>query len=251
MQKEILILAKSIKHGGCCVAGVEIEYTAGGTRVLGKQWVRPVSETATGTSSGAIPKTECDSFCVGDIVLVDLDRPAPTFAQSENWIWAGTPFRKTGEVKDNRILGCLTEGYQKIWFDPRTSRDDQISESEAREQGIGHSLILVAPENLVLDLELKQTAYGASKRIFASFSCQGKTYKRLAVTDPALRKVFWNQFPQELGSTVRKTLKHGDKYWLTLSLSPSFAPDWGGPAHHYVLVAAVIDHSGYLNRTYG
>jgi hypothetical protein len=251
MQKEILILAKSIKRGDCCIAGVEMENTAGGHRVLGHNWVRPVSESADGACSGAIPKAECDTFCVGDIVLVDLSRPAPIFAQEENWIWAGTPFRKSGQLRDNRILSYLTNSAQQVWSDPATARDDQISEDAASQQNIGHSLMLVAPANLTFSLELKQTDYGLRKSIFASFVYQGKTYQRLAVTDPALRKVFFNQFPQSVGITVSKTLNHGDNYWLTLSLSPKFGPVCGGPAHHYALVAAVIDHSGYLNRTFG
>jgi hypothetical protein len=251
MQKEILILAKSIKHGGCCVAGIEIEYTADGCRVLGDGWVRPVSESAHGKCSGAIPREECDRLRVGDIVLLDVDRPAPIFAQKENWTWAGTPLRKSGELRDNRILNYLVNSDQQIWFDPTTDRDDQISEAAAHQQDIGHSLMLVAPENLVFSFELKQTGYGIRKRIFASFMYQGKTHHRLAVTDPALMKVFCNQFPKTLGVTINKTLNHGDNYWLTLSLSPKFAPVSNGPAHHYALVAAVIDHSGYLNRRYG
>lgn len=251
MQKEILILAKSAKHGGYCVAGVEVEQAAGGHRVLGNNWVRPVSELSDGTCSGAIPREMCDSFQVGDIVIADLKGHAPVVGQQENWVWAGTPFKSAGKVSDIRVLRYLTAPAQPIWFDVSTNRDDQVSECTVIRNGIGHSLMLVAPEDLVFSLEVEQTSYGLRKRIFATFSHQGKTFQRLVVTEPSLRKIFSNQFPREEGVTVSKRLNHKDSYWLTLSLSPKFSGTCGGPAYHYLLVAAVIDHSGYLNRRYG
>lgn len=250
MQKEILILAKSVKGGGCCVAGIEVERSADGLPVLGNNWVRPVSAANNVSYSGAIPNGECNHYRVGDLVWMDLKGQAPIFAQQENWMWAGTPFQKSGELDDNRRLEYLANTNNKVWFDRATARDDQISESAALQQDISHSLMLVAPQNLVFSLELEQTSYGVKKRVFASFTLGDKTYQRFSVTDPAIRKVFINQFPNTVGQAVTKTLNHGDGYWLTLSLSPKFVCG-NGRAHHYVLVAAVIDHTGYLNRRYG
>lgn len=250
MQKEILILAKSVKHGGCCVAGIEVGRSADGLPVLGNNWVRPVTAVNNGSSSGAIPKDECNHYSVGDLVWMNLQSAVPVCAQQENWTWAGTSFRKSGELDDNRRLEYLTNTDNKVWFDRTTVRDDQISESVVLQQKISHSLMLVAPQHLVFSLELEQASYGVKKRVFASFTLGDKTYQRISVTDPAVRKVFSNQFPNTVGQAVTKTLNHGDGYWLTLSLSPKFVCG-NGRAHHYVLVAAVIDHTGYLNRRYG
>lgn len=251
MRKEVLILAKSIKKGGYCVAGREIERNANGRRVPGAHWVRPVLGNGERACSGAIPKPAFGRFRIGDIVQMDLARPAPHLAQQENWVWAGTPFRRVGEISSPRSLGYFADRDPGVWFDTSTHRDDQISEEYVREQRIEHSLTMITPTNLVFQLELVATPYGERRRIFVSFEYRGQAHRRIPMTDPALMKVFGSQFPQSPGATVNRTLNHGDNYWLTLSLSPLYTPADGCTAHHYVLVAAVIDHTGYLNRRYG
>jgi len=247
MQKHMLVLAKSFKAGDFCVAGLEVGNSVNGHQVLKRNWLRPVSANSSDECIGPIPKGACDNFRVGDVVQLDLVAPRPIIAQPENWLWRESNIRLTRSSVNPQVLRPFADTAEPIWFDPATKRDDQISASYAKSQEIDSSLMLVAPQNLVFTLELSQMATGTRKRIFASFVHKGQAFQRIAVTDPAVCAVFCNQFPSVPGAWVQKTLNHNDNYWLTLSLSPAF----GTPAHHYVLVAAVIDHTGYLNRKYG
>ena len=247
MQKHMLVLAKSFKAGDFCVAGLEVGNSVNGHQVLKRNWLRPVSANSSNECIGPIPKGACEDFRVGDVVQLDLVAPRPIIAQPENWLWRESNIRLTRSNVNPQVLRPFANSVEPIWFDPATERDDQISTSYAKSQEIDSSLMLVAPQNLVFTLELSRTAKGLRKRIFASFVHQGQAFQRIPVTDPSVCAVFCNQFPSVPGTVVQKTLNHNDNYWLTLSLSLEF----GTPAHHYVLVAAVIDHTGYLNRAYG
>ena len=247
MQKHMLVLAKSYKRGGFCIAGIEVGYAANGGQVLKRNWLRPVAADYSDKCTEPMPKSVCGSFRVGDVVQLDLVAPRPMVAQPENWLWQGSDIHLAHRSANPIALQTIANSANSIWCDPATGRDDQISASYAKSQEIDSSLMLVAPQNLVLTLELSQTATGTRRRILASFVHKGQAFQRIAVTDPAVFAVFCNQFPSVPGAWVQKTLNHNDNYWLTLSLSPAF----GTPAHHYVLVAAVIDHTGYMNRNYG
>lgn len=246
MQKEILVLAKSYKTGGFCIAGVEVDKGTDGQRRLTRRWIRPVSRQ-NGTTSGSIPSVACSNFSVFDLIGIDLEKHQPMAGQPENWQWPESAIHTLAPKPDRRVLHQLANCSAAIWHDPSTARDDQISAPHTISMGIEHSLMLIAPQNLVFSLELQRFGNEVRKRIFVSFTHNGQTYRRIAVTDPAIFRVFTNQFPIAIGACARKRLHHGDNYWLTLSLSPCF----GKTPCHYIIAAAVIDHTGYLNRTYG
>lgn len=243
MQKELLVLAKSQKPGGFCVAGVEIEKSAEGQRNLTSNWIRPVVDKPGEGKIGSIPYAACEGFFVFDVINVELAEHCPEPGQPENWLWSGADLNKVVTIPNHDILGGLANHDEDIWFDDHTHRDDQISLIYEHNQGIDRSLMMVQPEQLSFKLELQDEN---KKKIFASFIHKGKKLEHIPVTDPILHRLFARQFPTDIGESVVKTLKHGDRYWLTMSLTPRFT----AMECHYVLVAAVIDQTGYLNRNY-
>ena len=97
MDKELLILAKSMKQGGYCVAGLAIEQTASGEANLTQQWIRPVTNNPQSGCAGSLSFASCQDFQVFDRVRFPLQGPAEVEGQQENWTWPGTQPIKTGQ----------------------------------------------------------------------------------------------------------------------------------------------------------
>ena len=246
MQKEILVLAKSTKPGGFCVAGPEVLRAANGSRSLSRNWIRPVAMASDGEATRAIPAQLCANFAVLDLITVDLSSHMPLRGQPENWLWQNTRACVTQPLEQLEVLDRLVDPHISPWNDPTTDRDDEISTVQIRAKADTRSLMLIAPQDLVFHLELQNRGFGLRRRVFASFAFNGGEYQRIPVTDPIITRIFAHQFPDTVGTTIDQRLNHGSNYWLTLSLSACF----GRKKCHYMLVAAVIDQTGYLNRSY-
>ncbi len=242
MRKEILVLAKSRKHGGYCVAGLEVVTLPDGHKRITHNWVRPVLLESDGGATGALPKAWCDSFRVLDCIVMDVKGLAPDAVQQENWLLVRAPVKGDYSLSQVAWLDGVAAN-DDLWRDAASHRDDRIGALCA--QSAGRSLVLIQPQSLQFQLKLSNTPYGIKKRVLASFVHNGRAYQNISVTDPALDRVFFRQFPKELGVIFTKTLFHSDNYFLTLSLSPRFFD-----GYHYMIGAAVIDRTGYLNRTY-
>jgi len=91
MKKEIVILTKSIKHGGFCVAGIAIDTGL---------WIRLVSdddEAEGAVSKNMLQYSNGEEVAVYDIIEVELIRAVPTSVQPENWLYDKTsPWEKKG-----------------------------------------------------------------------------------------------------------------------------------------------------------
>lgn len=243
MQKEILVLAKSWKQGGFCVAGLEVRTRADGSKSLTRNWIRPVCASANSEYTGALPKVWCDSFGILDCIDLKLDRHVPAETQPENWLLRSAPVKGVYSLSDVLLLGNIAAN-DALWTDAETLRDDQIG--AAAVTGIAkRSLVLIQPRELKFRLLLRETQTGVKRKILVSFMHNGHRYRDISITDPAIGKIYSRQFPQRPGETVVTTLNHGDNYFLTLSLSPRFID-----GYHYMVGATVIDHTGYLNRNY-
>ncbi|MCG7988402.1 MAG: hypothetical protein JAY64_00145 [Candidatus Thiodiazotropha weberae] len=241
-EKYIFVLAKSSKPGGLCVAGLELTGNVGSFAYTGS-WIRPVAQNA-----GAIPSDACSDFNVSDIVKIQFDRHEPLPTQPENWLWNGADIETVQKgVNPSTLNSCLTD-CEDLWFDSSTDYDYQVSSVHGFVRGINDSLRLIQPQNLVLDLvlETRDAWESAKKKVYANFSFKGRQYSRIPLTDPKIRHVLNPRFSKTEDEVVSMPLRNGDGYWLTVSLSPPF----GGNSHHYVLVAGVIEHNGYLNRNY-
>lgn len=236
------MLAKSCKPQGYCVAGLEVVVDKKtDTKHLGN-WIRPVLPTAnTAESSDSVPAELCSNFSVLNVVTVNLSNSTPTQYQPENWV--APEFRANGVMSLNSLkpLSNVCDD-RTVWFDDKTQRDDQIRQSTVACSGSTQSLMFIQPENLRFTLSTDESK---RQKISACFSYLGRDHFNLAVTDPAMKRLFKNQFP-EYGQTPKNTaLFNADNYWLTLSLTPEFH------GYRYAVVAAVVDHSGYINRNYG
>ncbi len=245
MQKEILVLAKSCKTGGYCVGGIELVLGDDGRKYLSNTWIRPVTVTEEGQHQGCLDKHLCTGFSVFDIVEINAVPAEYIPGQPENWLLQDTRIRKVTTLSQFDVINMLAQQAGSIWSDDCTYRDDQVSPAAVVSAAQQHSLMVIQPENLTFTLEVEQKPYGLRKRVSASFTHAGKFYSNIKVTDPAVSKVFCNQFPAAPGVQYQKQLRNQDQYWMTLSLSPEFM------GNHYVLAAAILDHSGYLNRRYG
>ena len=242
MLKQILVLAKSKKMGGCCIAGLELVVDLDGQRFISSNWIRPVTIAENGEHKGCLPHSICSSFKVFDVIEIDLISAAPVFGQPENFLLNNLNISKVDSLDKFDCLKHFAKHNLTPWQDTRTVRDDQISPEALAAETSHCSLMFIQPENLVFTLTLD---FNLKKKLYASFTYQDKAYQRIPVTEPAFERLFKNEYPRVTGSSHDLTLRNGDAYWLTLSLTPEFM------GHHYMLVAGVIDHFGYLNRSYG
>jgi hypothetical protein len=244
MGKELLVLAKSRKPGGFCVAGIEIDISSNGQRRLSNRWLRPVTEIKDNGDIGALPASACRDFGVLDLIELDFVEYSPAFGQPENWRWAETNITTLYKCNYTPELSQFIDPAKPLWFDDKTVRDDEISIHNTTGHNMTHSLMLVKPKKLSFLLSLNTRSN--APRIKASFEVNNRIYRNIPVTDPVIFRIFKNQFPLCPNNEVEKKLFHNDDYWLTMSLSPCFGPR----NSRYVLVAAVIDKTSYLQRQY-
>lgn len=224
---EMIILTKSKKLGGKCIAGL---------RTDGGGWVRPVAPSPDGT---LFPQhyllTSGSEAEVLDVVKVELTEPRPEPHQPENWL-----------VSDRRwrlIARPASEEQRSILWDHIVSgptllgnQSDRIHIRRFEEEPAEASLALVIPSKI--EWTVGESVRGA-RQIRAVFKLKGATYD-LAVTDPD-----WNNRLSRLAEGVYPLtklksigLKPSDKFLLTISLGEPF-PRYR-PTHHFKLVASVI-----------
>lgn len=246
MHKELLVLAKSFKPGGFCVAGLEVGRDHQGMRVLQNNWVRPVFSSPDQCDSAALPFGSCENFGVFDTVSFEVLGHQPNAGQQENWQWAGTPTINAGIECPPHLLHDLAANSGLIWFDSSTASDNKVSVFYAEHTGRHDSVMLVQPQDMMFCLEVKNNNGKLKRCITAEFTHLDYRFSGISVTDPWVHSFFSNQFPQEVGHKVRAPLGLGDQCWLTLSLTLPFGPQ----SMRYLLVAAVIDHTLTLNRRY-
>jgi len=235
IKKHLLVLANSAKQGGRCMAGRVLE-NRNGSYIAG-EWIRPVMPHHNGCDS--MPEAVCRQVNPLDVVTLELSSAAPVVGQPENHLWQQESAIDLA-WSYNQLQGSLNgilDHPADIWRDIHAHRDDEVTSRYSASQ----SLYLIQPTDLELQLEIDPRG---RRRAYADFSYGGYRYRHIPVTDPLVRRLFINQFP--LSGTKRVRLRNGDAYWLTMSLSLPF-----GPRNcRYKFVAAIIDHSGYIQRSY-
>lgn len=174
MEKEILILTKSCKNGGYCVAGIDLET---------KKSVRLVSDDQ-GTQ-GALSKDDLryiDGECqIFDKIKVTIIREEPLLHQSENLLVDTSKcLKKLESVGIKDVLNVL-ENCKDMF--PYIFKDTCPYLSENQVSNVNHSLEIVRVKNL--KLYIKTYNYDNKEKIKtkANFEYNGEQYNEISVTD--------------------------------------------------------------------
>lgn len=188
--KTIVCLAKSIKHGGYCVAGKELT----GDRFAG--WIRTVSDR----EDEEIAPSEC-KYADGreasllDTINIPMLEPRPRAYQAENHlINTGQRWHKQGQIDWNALEPLIDTIDGPLWSNGTSSTygiNDRVPENVASQ--FTYSLALIRPEQLDICVETEGAEFGNPRRkTRAAFQVNGERYK-LAVTDPLIRTAYRSQ----------------------------------------------------------
>lgn len=168
MPKEIIILAKSFKRGGYCIAGIDTETG---------EWIRPISDDA--YNEGAVPRKDIiypngEELEIFDKVSIELISYSPTKAQPENYVYVSNiPWRKTGISSLQQVLEF--RGYDKadkIFYNTNRA----VTE---REIGGQPSLMLLNVRNSCISII---NSFG-KKKIQLNCDYNGYSYEAFRVSD--------------------------------------------------------------------
>ncbi|MEH6626597.1 MAG: hypothetical protein V7739_09135 [Motiliproteus sp.] len=248
MQKlKVLILAKSYKNGGRCIAGKLVNFTENNAVRVGA-WVRPVSNGGAGNNAmkGEMYRYEDGSEVeLLDIVEMSVLSHSPMSGQPENYVIDESQrWRKLSRL-DARCIGSITDNANDIWSETGVSSNVVTPMYEKRGL-VSQSLYLIKPTSL--KVTLSNNCYnGKYKRsIRAGFNYHGERYENISITCPSICRALTNKYPVEGGAPITMTLMKGDNYVFCMSLAPLYTVR----NLHYKLVASVFDHDGYLQRRY-
>jgi len=212
---EMIILAKSKKLGGKCIAGL---------RTDGGGWVRPVAPNPDGT---LFPQhftlTNGSPTEVLDVVRIEVKEPRPEPYQPENWVITDKKWklisRPGSEEHQSIIWSNIVTGPTLLG-----NQSDRIHIRKFEDQPAEASLALIMPSKIewTIGIDIK-----GHRQTRAVFKLKGTTYD-LAVTDEA-----WKRHLGKL-SKGSHPVKSGEKFLLTISLGEPFNK------YCYKLVSSVL-----------
>jgi len=185
--KDILILSKSRKWNGFCVAGCDLSTN---------EWVRIISHDP--SIHHSVPAK--DILIVGtkeevqllDIIRVNLTKvPAqnPNPHQVENWEYdTATPWKKVKSAGLDDIPKSLVYKGNYLYYNTKnclTPQDMQAVKPDAY-----MSLVLIP--NYFCDFSVKE--YEGQKKVYAILHYNGIAYPRIALTDPHWEELAQKQY---------------------------------------------------------
>jgi hypothetical protein len=245
----VLILSKSYKPNGRCIAGRLVKFIQKNTVQIGN-WVRPILNDASGC--GAITKEmyeykDGSEVKILDIVEIPIIQHYPIEGQPENYIIdKEKSWQKIGRFRADNMLNII-EDVVDIWHEQDTP-SNMVTANYDQQGLIKQSLYLIKPLNLQITLTNEYDDFNQQykQKIIANFNYKGITYENISITCPSTRRILTNQYPKKGEKPISMQLNKKDNYILCLSLSPRF----GNKQNHYKLVATVFDFDGYLQREY-
>ncbi|MCT4605741.1 MAG: hypothetical protein N4A64_06485 [Marinisporobacter sp.] len=216
MEKEVLILTKSDKNGGYCVAGVD--------RENGK-FIRLVSddtETEYALSKYDIEYDDHTELEVMDIIKVKLKEKQECWYQPENYIIDREYyFLKIAKTNIQEIKNyIMTEPY--IFYNSDKSVDETIIKNQLNK----YSLIMFRVDKL----NLWKNKY-KDRKIMASFDYNGESYSFIKITDSNLTEIYYDKVSK---CAPRPFVIEGAI--LVMSLAGSHSD-----GRHYKLIANIIE----------
>ena len=219
MDKYFICLANSYKHGGRCVAGIEIAFDTNGKPIIIRHpdgrpcWIRPISNEPDGSIPNEIAK-DIKLFTV--IKLTDVIS-RPNKAHVEDTLYSQMECRHGHFTQNEELLQlCLDKKHQNIFYFQGKAVPAQMVGR------LNYSLMFIHPENIqaYIDESREKSKYRMK------FTYYGSNYD-FPITDPV--------FLEEFENNPKRFAQMSDVY-LTLSLGLEFE------GFHYKLVAAVIQN---------
>jgi len=220
MKIRIVCLANSIKTGGRCLAGIQLDAANKPIFSRGKpKWIRPISKLG----HGEVPTACAEPFELLDVIEFEAGMPQPEGNQSENVHCVLGSFRKAGVFpRDN--LAVLCDRSEKIFG----NRGKAVSEDD--ENGPNYSLMLIS----VPEFRTKSVVYPDRPNNYQTrieFTHSGTQYD-LPVTDP-LFLLTYDQFAEQVTC----------QQYLCLSLG-TLHNHW-----YYKLIAGVIPYGSFTSHS--
>ena len=217
MDRHFICLANSYKHGGRCIAGIEVVPQADGSLDIVRhddgrpRWIRPVSMSA----NGEIPNHLAESFKIFSLVKLYDVEPCPDKAHTEDVHCSRMEICPHDLLPTKSFLNQLIDTqHQAVFYYRGKAIPTTIIDR------LDYSLMLIQPENVsaYCDEERENSKYRMK------FTYSGSNYD-FPITDP----VFLEQFK-------KNPEKHADLngVYLVLSLGLEFE------GFHFKLVATVV-----------
>ena len=222
MDKFFVCLANSYKHGGRCIAGVEVEWREDRWRIVRDErqmprWVRPVCRD---TYTGEIPNEVASDVRVLDVVWLKDAEPCADGAQTENAYYTSiTAIGKHYDASERLLERFADESHKHLFYNYAKSIPHAAFATEC-----SHSILLLR----VTDAEVyADTATAEYTRYRLRFNYRDHAYD-IPITDPDyLRQLSYG----------RKHVGHKGTLYVTCSLGTLYE------GYHHKLAACIFETS--------
>ena len=177
MDKYFICLANSYKHGGRCIAGVEVLWDGEKSKVVRDKsgtakWIRPISKE---TTTGEIPNHQASLINVLDVVRLEGVVPCPSHAQQENVYFQAMTFTgKHYAITSQLLQRFMDEKHRHVFY----NFGKAVLPFDYR-QG-SHSILLIRVEHAEVYAD---EGYSGQVRYRISFIYHGHQYD-FPITDP-------------------------------------------------------------------
>ncbi|MBQ8196885.1 MAG: DUF1351 domain-containing protein [Clostridia bacterium] len=178
MKKQICILTKSYKHGGYCVAGVDIET---------KEWIRLVNSDNPSTDEIRKEQMILNGKVIDclDALEYDFIKNIPNSCQTENWLLNNTISPRFIKSISLEELADIVELEKEEVFIRNTS--NLLNEEEV--SGVKRSLYIFHVQNLKIEATSYERFGEIRFRYKCAFDYNGNKYTNISLTDPIYRDI--------------------------------------------------------------
>ena len=178
MKKQICILTKSYKHGGYCVAGIDIET---------KEWIRLVNSDNPNTDEIGKEQMVLNGKVIDclDVLEYDFIKNIPNSCQTENWLLNNSispKFIKSISIEELADIVELDEEAVFICNKSNLLNDEEVL-------NVKRSLYIFHVQNLKIEAASYEY-YGEIRfRYKCVFEYRGNKYTNISLTDPIYRDI--------------------------------------------------------------
>lgn len=214
MNRDIVILTKSRKHGNYCVAGKDINTG---------EWIRLISEYDS-IHNAIRPsdliynnRKEANVLDVVNVDIKELEKGSKNLYQPENYILDNRRYLiKLGE-KGFNYLDCIIDNVEDIFF----NTSNYISKADLAKVEDVYSLILIEPDIVKIKRKNENT-------LWANIKYNNTWYNSLTITDGYFTSKYYNDISSDYSGTNFYNMK------LVISLGEEYN------GNHYKLIASIM-----------